>query len=153
MHFLLRFLLLIYFEIWFLMIIIDEKSFNQQIIDHIGLWTFRLINHQNHFSKMIQFIQNMEKIDPFILTKYFDFWSWFLIDEKSFNKSFNASADHFQFTLHHVGLWTFGCHSDRSLEITIEFGCHSLKNFWPIESLLHNTVVAVCSTHWDQIFC
>ena len=80
------------------------------------------------------------------MTKYFDFWSWFLIDEKSFNKSFNASADHFQFTLHHVGLWTFGCHSDRSLEITIEFGCHSLKNFWPIESLLHNTVVAVCST-------
>ena len=101
---------------------------------------------------MIQFIQNMEKIVPFILTKYFDFWSWFLIDEKSFNKSFNASADHFQFTLHHVGLWTFGCHSDRSLEITIEFGCHSLKNFWPIESLLHNTVVAVCSTQWGQIF-
>ena len=89
------------------------------------------IKHQNH------------KIVPLILTKYFDFWSWFLIDEKSFNKSFNASADHFQFTLHHVGLWTFGCHSDRSLEITIEFGCHSLKNFWPIESLLHNTVVAV----------
>ena len=105
------------------------------------LWNFELMKHQNH------------RIVPFILTKYFDFCSWFLIDEKSFNKSFNASADHFQFTLHHVGLWTFGCHSDRSLEITIEFGCHSLKNFWPIESLLHNTVVAVCSTQWGQIFC